>query len=85
MSAARLDEHDLLSDDSECSDHLPVICDIRIPSGPAGDLDGDGVVNGSDLGILLAAWDTDSDVADLNGDGIVNGQDLGLMLADWTE
>ena len=85
MSPARLAEHGLQSDDSGCSDHLPIICDLREPSGLLGDLDGDGLVNGSDLGILLAAWDTDSDIADLNGDGIVNGQDLGLMLADWSD
>ena len=85
MSAPRLAEHGLQADDSGCSDHLPIICDVRTPSGPAGDLDGDGIVNGSDLGILLAAWDTNSELADLNGDGIVNGQDLGLMLADWAD
>ncbi|MBC02291.1 MAG: hypothetical protein CMJ34_03160 [Phycisphaerae bacterium] len=85
MSAARLAEHGLQAEDSGCSDHLPIICDLREPSGLLGDLDGDGLVNGSDLGILLAAWDTDSDIADLNGDGIVNGQDLGLMLADWSD
>ena len=39
----------------------------------------------ADLGILLAAWDTDSDLADLSGNGIVNGADLGLLLADWTD
>ena len=85
MSPARLAEHGLQAEDSGCSDHLPIICDIREPSGLAGDLNGDGLVNGSDLGILLAAWDTNSEVADLNGDGIVNGQDLGLMLADWSD
>ena len=46
------------------------------------DLNGDGVVNGADLGILLAAWGG-SGTSDLNGDGTVNGADLGVLLANW--
>ena len=46
-----------------------------------GDFDGDGVVNGGDLGVLLASWGSSS--GDLNGDGIVNGADLGALLAVW--
>ena len=50
-----------------------------------GDLDGDGVVNGGDLGALLSAWGACAGcAADLNGDGIVDGADLGLMLTAWT-
>lgn len=48
-----------------------------------GDLDCNGIVDGSDLGILLAAWgDCGLDVclADLNEDGRVSGGDLGLLL-----
>ncbi|MBL9141443.1 MAG: hypothetical protein JNK53_06205 [Phycisphaerae bacterium] len=48
------------------------------------DLNGDGVVNGADLGILLGAWNTADPAADLNDDGVVNGADLGLLLAGWT-
>ena len=48
-----------------------------------GDLDGDGVVGGGDLGLLLAAWGTDDPEADLNGDGTVSGADLGLLLSYW--
>ena len=47
-----------------------------------GDLNGDGVVNGIDLGILLGAWGTNT--YDLSGDGIISGPDLGLLLANWT-
>jgi hypothetical protein len=47
------------------------------------DLNFDGVVDGADLGILLAAWNTNDPCADLSGDGIVGGADLGLMLAAW--
>jgi uncharacterized protein (DUF2141 family) len=48
-----------------------------------GDLNGDGVVNGADLGILLTGWGT-SGAGDLNGDGVVDGADLGILLTAWT-
>ena len=53
-----------------------------VPSNPA-DLDGDGNVNGSDLGLLLANWGGVG-IGDINEDGIVDGGDLGLLLAAWT-
>ncbi|MCA9286076.1 MAG: hypothetical protein KDA22_12705 [Phycisphaerales bacterium] len=53
------------------------------PSGPLGDLNGDGVVDGADLGALLAAWGG-SGPADLDGNGVVDGGDLGILLANWT-
>ncbi|MBM4105152.1 MAG: hypothetical protein FJ257_02430 [Phycisphaerae bacterium] len=55
------------------------------PSAPAipGDLNGDGVVDGTDLSMLLAAWGTSDPVADLNDDGVVNGTDLSMLLGDW--
>ncbi len=50
-----------------------------------GDLNGDGSVNGADLGLLLSAWGPCRQCsADLDGDGSVNGADLGLLLSDWT-
>ena len=49
-----------------------------------GDINEDCLVNGEDLGLLLAAWGTDDRLADLNHDGIVNGADLGLLLSNWT-
>jgi len=50
----------------------------------SGDLDGDGVVGGADLGLLLNAWGDCIDCgADLNGDGVVDGADLGLLLNAW--
>jgi hypothetical protein len=45
------------------------------------DLDGSGAVNGADLGLLLASWNTIN--GDLNHDGTTNGADIGLMLAAW--
>ena len=48
-----------------------------------GDLDFNGTINGGDLGIFLAFWQTSHSNADLNGDGVVNGGDLGLLLSFW--
>ena len=48
------------------------------------DLNGDGVVDGADLGLFSTVWGTDgSQGGDVNGDGIVNGADLALILAGW--
>ena len=46
------------------------------------DLDGDNLINGSDLSLLLNAWDTDG-CPDLDGNGKVNGADLAILLARW--
>ncbi len=54
------------------------------PAAVIGDLTGDGIVNGADLGVLLGAWGPCTCPADLNGDGVVNGADLGLLLGHWT-
>lgn len=45
------------------------------------DLSGDGVIDGTDLSALLAAWG--SGAADISGDGTVDGIDLSVMLAGW--
>ena len=55
-------------------------------SGILGDFNGDGVVDGSDLGTLLASWGVCGGAccnADLNGDGQVDGADLGILLSNW--
>ena len=52
-----------------------------------GDLDGSGVVDGTDLAILLGAWGAcpakGPCPADLTGDGEVDGADLSIMLGAW--
>jgi uncharacterized delta-60 repeat protein len=58
------------------------------PGGPIpGDLNGDGVVDGADLLILLSAWgncaDPDDCPADLDKNGIVDGSDLLILLSNW--
>jgi lysophospholipase L1-like esterase len=56
------------------------------------DLDGDGVVGGGDLGLMLSNWGPGARdptgcgaAGDLNADGAVDGSDLGILLAAWTE
>ncbi len=59
--------------------------DLGAAAGPAGDLNGDGIVNGADLGILLSSWGPCAGcAADLDGDGDVDGADLGILLAAWS-
>ena len=49
-----------------------------------GDLDGDGFVNGVDLGLLISEWGCKGTCSgDLNGDGMVNAADLGLLISYW--
>jgi len=51
----------------------------------AGDMNGDGRVNGTDLVMLLASWGPCADCpADMNGDGVVDGNDLLALLAAWS-
>ncbi|HMN96813.1 MAG TPA: hypothetical protein PKC43_07200 [Phycisphaerales bacterium] len=50
---------------------------------PTPDLDGNGILDGADLGILLAAWGEGPSPADLNEDGVVDGADLGILLGAW--
>lgn len=49
---------------------------------PSSDLDGNGVVDGGDLTILLSSWGTDG-LGDLDGDGVVGGGDLTILLSAW--
>jgi hypothetical protein len=56
--------------------------------GAIADLNGDGSVNGSDLGIMLGNWGptpsgSGTALGDLNRDGTVDGSDLGRLLAQW--
>lgn len=58
-------------------DGIPNGCEARIA-----DIDSNGVVNATDLAILLAAWGG-SGAADLNGDERVDSSDVTILLADW--
>lgn len=49
-----------------------------------GDLSGNGIIDGADLGAMLAAWGPcEGCAADVSGDGKVDGADLGILLAAW--
>ena len=60
------------------------------PPAIVGDVDGDRIVDGADLGALLAAWgrcaacDVVACPADLDGSCVVDGTDLGVVVASWT-
>lgn len=51
-----------------------------------GDLNGDGFIDGADLGQLLGSWGGCGTPcpADLNDDNTVDGADLGTLLGNWT-
>ena len=63
----------------EISTEIDAVADVR----PAGDFDGDDVVNSDDLGALLAAWGRPGGLFDLTADGAVDSADLGVLLASW--
>ena len=52
-----------------------------------GDIDGNGVIDGTDLGFVLGAWGVCAApldcAADCNADGVVDGADLSLLLSAW--
>ena len=58
--------------------------DFGCEDGITGDLNGDGLVDGADISILLGAWGTADPIADLTGDGNVDGADLSIVLGNWT-
>jgi hypothetical protein len=70
------------------SNNIPDCCEEGIPCSAcyAYDLNPTGIVDGADLGALLAFWGPVSPAfprADINRDGFVNGADLGILLANW--
>jgi len=55
------------------------------PAGDPADVDGDGIVGGADLGVLLSQWGACAGcAADLDGDGVVGGADIAVLLGAWT-
>ncbi len=67
--------------DSSATGRAYVIAGTIGPPCP-GDLNGDGMVSGTDLAILLGAWGLPGD-ADLSGDGVVGSSDLALLVGSW--
>jgi Astacin (Peptidase family M12A)/Immunoglobulin I-set domain/Dockerin type I domain/Galactose oxidase, central domain len=68
---------------SVTSNPATLIVSVSVPA----DLNGDGVVSGLDLALLLGQWGrcpaTGGCAADLDGSGVVNGLDLAMLLAAW--
>lgn len=59
------------------------IRNFNAPPSIPGDANGDGTVDATDLGMLLASWGT-SGTSDINGDGVIDGADLAILLANWS-
>jgi len=73
--------------------NLAICCDAILhleepepcPPSCSPDLNGDGVVNGADLALVLGQWGPSKGTcADLNSDGVVNGADLAILLGNWS-
>ena len=81
IATVRTSDEDILG---AASRNITVNFDIVVGSGVFGDISGDGSVNSSDLGYVLADYgDCISGVpciSDLNGDNIVDSADVGLVL-----
>ena len=58
-----------------------LVCDETPPC--PGDINGDGIVNGSDLSSVLGFWGQSDVVQDLSGDNFVDGADLSILLGAW--
>ena len=63
------------------------ILEIITPEPIAGDANGDGVVDGSDVTILAGNWQQATDLGaaagDFNGDGVVDGSDVTILAGNW--
>ena len=62
---------------------LDAVADVAAV-GVSGDFDGDGLVDGADLTLLLGAWGDADPTFDLDGDGVITGGDLSILLGSWT-
>ncbi len=60
----------------------PLLTVVYTPPPPVGDLNGDGKVNGADIGLLLGGWGG-AGASDLAGNGVTDGADLALLLGNW--
>ena len=62
---------------------LEFIFDVETGPPCDGDINEDGVVDGSDLSQVLGYWGSSSALHDLDGSGLVDGADLAVVLGDW--
>lgn len=58
---------------------------IDVPDAPTceGDINGDGVVDGTDVSLILGYWGSANSMYDLDGNSIVDGGDLAMVLGGW--
>lgn len=72
------------TEDGSTAENLQLLISCLPDEEPCdGDLSGDGLVDGTDLAIVLGAWGTID--GDVNGDGITDGADLSIVLGGWGE
>jgi hypothetical protein len=72
---------DYTADKASC---VANVCDPGCSNGCIADINEDGLVDGGDLGLLIAAFGLCEDcLEDLDGNGSVDGGDLGILLANW--
>jgi hypothetical protein len=72
--------------DMDCVNSAKTMCESCGAPPCAGDVTGDGTVDGSDLAAVLVAWGSNGQGqvdTDLNDDGIVDGSDLTFILVGW--
>ena len=78
VSASMLDE---VTKESWAGVYIASVTDI-LPC--VGDLNGDALVDGADLTVLLGAWGPCAGCpSDLDGDGVVDGADVTVLLSAW--
>lgn len=68
---------------SEQGEETVDIDSIALVTACAADLDGDGQVGATDLGILLGAWGSENLLADIDGDTAIDAGDLAVLLGAW--
>ena len=66
--------------DLNCALMAQKICGLPCSGKCPGDFNDDGLVDGGDLGLMLARWE-ETGCGDLNGDGQIDGGDIGLLLS----
>lgn len=62
---------------------VDAVARVHDAGAPSADLDGDGVIGGGDLALLLGAFGTGA-AGDANGDGETDGEDLAILLGAWS-
>jgi hypothetical protein len=74
----------------DCCEDLPCFCGHTCFSGacPPGEFNGDEVIDGRDLGLLLLNWGPvkgKTCLYDIDHTGEVDGADLGILLLNWSK